>query len=138
MRSTFQWAEPTGGRAGRPRVIIVGAGFAGLEAARELRAAPVEVLLIDRTNYHTFHPLLYQVVTAGLEPGEVAHTVRGTLQDHPRFRWKLIGFRNRLAVMLDWVYNYFTYDRRARLIFEADTESPTSVHQSTESHGRRV
>jgi NADH dehydrogenase len=75
--------------AGRPRVVIVGGGFAGLEAVRALREAPVEVLMIDRTNYHTFQPLLYQVATAGLEPGEVAHTVRGIFQTHPRFRFRL-------------------------------------------------
>jgi NADH dehydrogenase len=45
--------------------------------------------MIDRTNYHTFQPLLYQVATAGLEPGEVAHTVRGIFQTHPRFRFRL-------------------------------------------------
>jgi len=73
----------------RPRVVIVGGGFAGLEAARTLQDAPVEVLMIDRTNYHTFQPLLYQVATAGLEPGEIAHTVRGIFQAHPRFRFRL-------------------------------------------------
>jgi NADH dehydrogenase len=78
-----------GTRGGRPRVVIVGGGFAGLEAVRTLREAPVEVLMIDRTNYHTFQPLLYQVATAGLEPGEIAHTVRGIFQTHPHFRFRL-------------------------------------------------
>lgn len=67
----------------------MGAGFAGLEAARALRHAPVEVLMIDRTNYHTFQPLLYQVAAAGLEPGEIAHAVRGIFQKHPRFRFRM-------------------------------------------------
>jgi NADH dehydrogenase len=61
----------------RPRVIIVGAGFGGLYAARTLEHKPVDVLLIDRQNYHTFTPLLYQVATAGLEPEEIGYPLRG-------------------------------------------------------------
>ncbi len=61
----------------KPRVAIVGAGFGGLAAARKLRRVPVSVLLIDKNNFHTFQPLLYQVATAGLEPSEIAHAVRG-------------------------------------------------------------
>jgi NADH dehydrogenase len=60
----------------RRRVVIIGAGFGGLEAARGLASAPVDVLLIDRNNYHGFWPLLYQVATAGLEPQEIVQPVR--------------------------------------------------------------
>jgi NADH dehydrogenase len=60
----------------RPRVVIAGAGFAGLTCARALKHAPVDVLLIDRNNYHLFTPLLYQVASALLDPGEVARPVR--------------------------------------------------------------
>jgi NADH:quinone reductase (non-electrogenic) len=60
----------------RPRVIIAGAGFGGLTCARALRHAPVEVLLVDRNNYHLFTPLLYQVAGALLDPGEIARPVR--------------------------------------------------------------
>ncbi len=60
----------------KPRVVIVGAGFAGLSAAQRLRGAGVEVTLIDRNNYHTFVPLLYQVASAGLEPESIAQPVR--------------------------------------------------------------
>ena len=60
----------------RPRVVIAGAGFGGLTCARALKHAPVDVLLIDRNNYHLFTPLLYQVATALLDPGEVARPVR--------------------------------------------------------------
>jgi NADH:quinone reductase (non-electrogenic) len=60
----------------RPRVVIVGSGFGGLNAARVLAKAPVEITIIDRRNYHTFQPLLYQVATAGLSPGEVAAPIR--------------------------------------------------------------
>ncbi|WP_322512059.1 NAD(P)/FAD-dependent oxidoreductase [Chloroflexus sp.] len=64
----------------RPRVVIVGAGFGGLAAARVLAKAPVEVILINRTNYHGFWPLLYQVATAGLEPESIAYPVRAILR----------------------------------------------------------
>jgi NADH dehydrogenase len=60
----------------RPRVVIAGAGFAGLTCARGLKGAPVDVLLVDRNNYHLFTPLLYQVASAVLDPGEVARPVR--------------------------------------------------------------
>jgi len=60
----------------RPRVVIAGAGFAGLTCARGLKHAPVDVLLLDRNNYHLFTPLLYQVASALLDPGEVARPVR--------------------------------------------------------------
>src|ERR1700752_5075600 len=62
--------------ADKPRVVIVGAGFAGLNAARALAKAPVQITLIDRENFHTFQPLLYQVATAGLSPGEIAEPIR--------------------------------------------------------------
>lgn len=67
-------------RRTRPRVVIVGAGFGGLAAARELANADVDVLMINRTNYHGFWPLLYQVATAGLEPESIAYPVRAILR----------------------------------------------------------
>lgn len=73
----------------QPRVVIVGAGFGGLRAAKALRKAPVEVLLVDQFNYHTFQPLLYQVATAALEPEEVAHSVRGIYQDQENLNFRL-------------------------------------------------
>src|SRR5215468_7444457 len=63
----------------RWRVVIVGGGFGGLRAARALKSAPVEVTLIDRRNYHLFQPLLYQVATGSLSPGEIAAPLRGVL-----------------------------------------------------------
>ena len=65
-----------------PRVVIVGAGFGGLLAARTLARYPVQIILIDRQNYHTFQPLLYQVATAGLSPGEIAAPIRWILRGH--------------------------------------------------------
>jgi len=64
------------------RVVIVGAGFAGLNAAEKLAGAPVSITIIDQKNYHTFQPLLYQVATAGLSPGEIAAPIRSILSRH--------------------------------------------------------
>lgn len=78
--STDEPASPCRGTAvpalRRPRVVIVGAGFGGLEAARALRRVPAEVTLVDRRNHHLFQPLLYQVATAALSPGDIAWPIR--------------------------------------------------------------
>src|SRR5262245_19914288 len=63
----------------RPRVVIIGAGFGGLSAAKQLARAPFDVTIVDRHNYHLFQPLLYQVATAGLSPGDIASPTRGIL-----------------------------------------------------------
>ena len=65
-----------------PRIVIVGAGFGGLNAAQTLAKAPVKITIIDRKNFHTFQPLLYQVATAGLSPGEIAAPIRSILRSH--------------------------------------------------------
>jgi len=66
---------------GKPRVVIVGAGFGGLEAAKKLACEDVRITVIDRTNYHLFQPLLYQVATAALSPADIAAPVRGVLSE---------------------------------------------------------
>ncbi len=63
-----------------PRVVIVGAGFGGLQAARALRNVPVQVTVIDRNNHHLFQPLLYQVATAVLSPAEISAPIRSVLR----------------------------------------------------------
>ncbi len=68
------------GRVARPKVVIIGAGFGGLSAARALGKVPVDVTLIDRHNYHLFQPLLYQVATAGLSPADIATPIRAILR----------------------------------------------------------
>ncbi|MDQ6622734.1 MAG: NAD(P)/FAD-dependent oxidoreductase [Verrucomicrobiota bacterium] len=68
--------------AAKPRVVIVGAGFGGLEAAKVLACEPVEITIVDRTNYHLFQPLLYQVATAALSPADIAAPVRGILSKY--------------------------------------------------------
>jgi NADH dehydrogenase len=65
-----------------PRVLIIGGGFAGVAAAKALRKAPVSVLLIDRSNHHLFQPLLYQVATSVLAPGQIATPIRSILRNH--------------------------------------------------------
>jgi NADH dehydrogenase len=84
----------SGGEA--PTVVVVGAGFGGLNAARALRRAPVKVVLLDRNNYHLFQPLLYQVATAGLEPEEIARPARAILR-----RQKNVDFRMVLVTRVD-------------------------------------
>ena len=66
-----------------PRIIIVGGGFGGLAAAKALRRTEAEVILIDRTNHHLFQPLLYQVATAVLAPGQIGTPIRGVLGKQP-------------------------------------------------------
>src|SRR6202167_1638657 len=88
-----------------PHVVVVGGGFAGVSAVRALANQAVRVTLIDRHNFHTFLPLLYQVATAGLEPADVAYPVR-TIFRHARDvtlrhgRVRSIG-HDRRAVVLD-------------------------------------
>jgi NADH:ubiquinone reductase (H+-translocating) len=66
------------------RVVVVGGGFGGLQAAKHLREAPADLTLVDRRNFHLFQPLLYQVATGALSPGEIASPLRGVLRHHPR------------------------------------------------------
>jgi len=70
----------------RRRVVIVGGGFGGLEAAKALGGAPVDVTVVDRANYHLFQPLLYQVAMAGLSPAEIASPIRGILSEAENVR----------------------------------------------------
>src|SRR5215217_1137779 len=63
----------------KPKVVIIGGGFGGLQAAKALKNEPVNVTVIDRKNHHTFQPLLYQVATAVLSPGEIASPIRRIL-----------------------------------------------------------
>jgi NADH:ubiquinone reductase (H+-translocating) len=64
-----------------PRVVIVGGGLGGLAAAKALRKTNAEVILLDRSNYHLFQPLLYQVATSVLTPGQIASPIRGILRE---------------------------------------------------------
>ncbi len=72
-----------------PRVIIIGGGFGGISLAKKLCKKEVQVVLIDKHNYHTFQPLLYQVSTGGLEPDSIAYPIRKVLQGYPNFYFRL-------------------------------------------------
>jgi len=99
-------------RSGRPRVVIVGAGFGGLSAARALGRSPVDTLVIDRNNYHTFHALLYQVAAAELEPEEISYPVRTILRGIPNASF-MMGQVERIdfkAKTLDMASHAIQYD----------------------------
>ena len=72
--------EASAAQEASSQVVIVGGGFGGLSAAKELAGKGVRVTLIDRTNHHLFQPLLYQVATAGLSPADIAQAIRHILQ----------------------------------------------------------
>jgi NADH dehydrogenase len=86
------------------RVVVVGAGFAGLSAARALMGQPVEVTIVDQHNFHTFQPLLYEVATAGLDSGDVAYPIRAIFG-----RAANVTFRYATVTGVDW-------DRRQVLV----------------------
>lgn len=72
-----------------PRVVIIGGGFAGISLAKKLSKQEVQVVLLDKHNYHTFQPLLYQVSTGGLEPDSIAYPIRKILKNFPNFIFRL-------------------------------------------------
>ena len=74
-------ARRTPAPSGAPRVVVLGAGFAGLNAARALAGRPVQVVVVDQRNHHLFQPLLYQVATAALSPGDIAAPIRHVLRE---------------------------------------------------------
>jgi len=92
------------------RVVIVGAGFGGLNAAKTLASAPAKITLVDQKNYHTFQPLLYQVATAGLSPGEIASPIRSILRHHKN-----------IEVLMAEVT---AFDLERRMVQAADQEIP--------------
>src|ERR1700687_5132247 len=94
----------------KPRIVIIGAGFGGLEAARLLAKLPVQLTVIDRKNHHTFQPLLYQVATAGISPAEIAAPVR----------WILRGRSNVEVLMGECV----DFDLQSRVVKLSDMELP--------------
>ncbi len=122
-----------------PRLVILGAGFGGLSAAKALVRTPAEILLPDRNNYHTLLSLLYQIAGKHLisfrykDPGTMVIIGRnaaavklGRMVITGFSAWivwlsvhlvKLIGFRNRLLVLINWAWDYLSYEHAVRLIF---------------------
>ena len=76
-----------------PRVVIIGGGFAGIAIAKKLRNKNVQVVLLDKHNYHTFQPLLYQVATGGLEAGSIAYPIRKVIQEYKDFYFRLTSVK---------------------------------------------
>src|SRR5581483_9960379 len=89
----------------RARAVVVGAGFGGLQAAKRLAGGGIDVTIVDRHNYHTFQPLLYQVATAGLNAADVAYAVRGIFQ-----RQTNVSFRQASVTGVDWDTNTLRLD----------------------------
>jgi len=77
-----------------PRVVIIGGGFAGINLAKALGNKPVQVVLIDKRNYHTFQPLLYQVSSAGLEPDSIAYPLRKVIKRYKNIYFRMTKVRN--------------------------------------------
>jgi NADH:ubiquinone reductase (H+-translocating) len=116
-----------------PHVVIVGAGFAGLRAARALADISVRVTLVDRNNYHLFQPLLYQVATAGLSPDEIVQPVRAILgaQTNLDFRMAEVRGVNLQARQLDTSHGILPYDF---LILAAGGATNTFEMKDVERH----
>jgi NADH:ubiquinone reductase (H+-translocating) len=89
----------------RARVVIIGSGFAGLTAAKELRKAPVEITIVDRRNFHLFQPLLYQVAAAALNPSDIAYPIRSVFRRQS----------NVVGVLLAEVVGVDSVDRKVHL-----------------------
>lgn len=76
-----------------PRIVIVGGGFAGVMVAKKLKKLNFQIVLIDKNNYHTFQPLLYQVATSGLEPDSISHPIRKIFKNHDNFYFRIAKAR---------------------------------------------
>ena len=77
-----------------PRIVIIGAGFAGIAITKKLRKKNVQVVLLDKHNYHNFQPLMYQVATGGLEAGSIAYPIRKIIQDYPDCYFRMAYVRD--------------------------------------------
>ena len=104
----------------RPRVIVVGGGFGGLQAALKLARLPVEVVLVDRRNFHFFQPLAYQIATGALSPAEISYPLRRVFRRHPNVR-----------VILAKVTDIDLAARRVRLESVANDRAPESLSYDT-------
>jgi NADH dehydrogenase len=102
------------------RVVVIGGGFGGQQAAQKLRRAPVEVTLIDRRNFHLFQPLSYQVATGALAPGEIAYPLRAIFKRAPNVR-----------VLMAEVRGFDLAERRVRLRSVAGVPAPDSIPYDT-------
>jgi NADH dehydrogenase len=109
--------------AARPHVVVIGGGFAGLDAVRALRRAPVDVTVIDRRNHHVFQPLLYQVATAALSPGDIASPIRWILRRQQNVRVLLAE-----ATAIDSAGHAVVMDHGERLAYDYLIVAPGAAH----------
>lgn len=95
-----------------PRIVIIGGGFAGLKLARTIKSNRAQVVLIDKNNYHTFQPLMYQVATAGLEPDSIAYPIRKVFRNKKNFyfRWANVNKINIASKTIDTDIGSLAYD----------------------------
>ncbi len=110
----------TGQNGNRPHVVVVGGGFAGLNAVKGLRKQPVDVTLVDRRNFHLFQPLTYQVATGALSPGEIAYPLRALFKSAPN-----------VTVMLGEVSGFDLDARRVQLAPVAGVTVPPELTYDT-------
>jgi NADH:ubiquinone reductase (H+-translocating) len=80
-------------QSSNPRIVIIGGGFAGISLAKQLKNKKAQVVLLDKHNYHTFQPLLYQVATGGLEAGSIAYPIRKVIQEYKDFYFRLTSVK---------------------------------------------
>lgn len=117
-----------------PRVVIIGGGFAGINFARKIANKNIQVVLIDKRNYHTFQPLLYQVSSAGLEPDSIAYPLRKILKNHKNtfFRLAEVESINSEKNELITSIGHISYDY---LVIATGTKTNYFGNKSIEKHG---
>jgi NADH:ubiquinone reductase (H+-translocating) len=91
--SIFEFITMNIPQSSNPRIVIIGGGFAGISLAKTLKNKKVQVVLLDKHNYHTFQPLLYQVATGGLEAGSIAYPIRKVIQEYKDFYFRLTSVK---------------------------------------------
>jgi NADH dehydrogenase len=96
----------------KPRIVIIGGGFAGVELAKKLRKAAVQIVMIDRQNFHTFQPLLYQVATAGVEPSSIIYPFRKIFEAQSNFYFRMADVLavNTQTQIVETSIGYVNYD----------------------------
>lgn len=93
MFTQFKYFQMNIPQSSNPRIVIIGGGFAGIALAKKLRNKNVQVVLLDKHNYHNFQPLLYQVATGGLEAGSIAYPIRKVIQEYKDFYFRLTAVK---------------------------------------------
>ena len=124
--------------SGPRRAVVIGAGFGGLAVCEALAKVEVEVVLVDRHNYNTFQPLLYQVATSGLNPGDIAYPIRAYTQSHPNVR-----FRQDEVIRIDFAARSITFREGPALSYDflvlaAGAGTKYFGIQGAEEHSRAI